>query len=60
MRAQTRTALVLALLAALGASCKVKGERKPHAQVGASAQALREAFNADVGKVRLIVLVAPT
>jgi hypothetical protein len=60
MRAQTRTGLVLVVLAALGASCKVKGERKPYAQVGANAQALREAFNADVGKVRLIVLVAPT
>lgn len=60
MRAQTKTVLLLALLAALSTSCKVKGEQQPFTQAGANAEALRETFNADVGKVRLIVLVAPT
>ena len=52
--------ILLASLAALVLSCKIKGERQPYAQLGPDAEALRAAFNADVGKVRLIVLVAPT
>ena len=49
------------VLAALLASCR-SGEpaRAPYAQMGAQAEALRAAFNADAGKVRLVVLVAPT
>lgn len=50
----------LAALAALSASCKIEGERRSHRAIGPDAAALREAFNADAGKVRLIVLVAPT
>jgi hypothetical protein len=35
-------------------------EPRPYEPIGADAEALRAAFNADAGKVRLIVLVAPT
>lgn len=52
--------VLLGALAALAPSCKVKGERQAYAQVGPDAAALRAAFNAEVGKVRLVVLVAPT
>ena len=49
-------------LAALPASisCKIRGERRVHESIGADAAALRQAFNAAAGKVRLVVLVAPT
>ena len=63
MRSSSKNAVfssLLVLLAALAASCKVKGERQPYERVGAAAEVLREAFNAGAGKVRLIVLVAPT
>ncbi len=52
--------LVAALAAALGTSCKIQGERQRYTAIGAEAAALREAFNAAAGKVRLVVLVAPT
>lgn len=60
-RAASRcTFLLVAVLAALAASCEVAGKRQPFAAIGAEAETLRAAFNADVGKVRLVVLVAPT
>ena len=46
--------------AALATSCQIEGERRAHTAVASDAAALRDAFNADAGKVRLIVLVAPT
>jgi hypothetical protein len=52
--------LLLAAAAALAPSCKVKGERQAYSQVAADGEALRAAFNAEAGKVRVIVLVAPT
>lgn len=54
-----RAGVLLVLVAAL-ASCKVAGKKSPYSAVGPEAAALRDAFNADAGKVRLIVLVAPT
>lgn len=50
----------LAAIAALGIGCKVKGERQPFTRIGPEAGALRAAFNAGAGKVRVVVLVAPT
>jgi hypothetical protein len=60
MRNRNVLGLVLAALALGGAACKIQGERRPYQPLGAGAAALRAAFNADTGKVRLIVLVAPT
>ena len=52
--------LALVWLVALVA-CKARGEpAAAFSSLGADAQALREAFNADAGKVRLVVLVSPT
>jgi hypothetical protein len=53
-------ALAVAALAPLAGSCEIPGRRQTHASIGGDAAALRAAFNADAGKVRLIVLVAPT
>jgi hypothetical protein len=38
----------------------IPGQTRPHQAVGAQAQTLREAFNADAGTVRIVALVFPT
>jgi hypothetical protein len=38
----------------------IPGRTRPHQPIGAQAQTLREAFNADAGTVRIIALVSPT
>jgi len=38
----------------------IPGETRPHQDIGAQAQTLRDAFNADTGKIRIIALVSPT
>jgi hypothetical protein len=38
----------------------IPGHTRPHQAVGAQAQTLREAFNADAGTVRIVALVSPT
>ena len=38
----------------------IPGDTRPHQNVGAQAQTLREAFNADAGNVRIVALVSPT
>jgi len=50
---------ILTVASAL-ASCKIAGKESPYAPIGRDAEGLRAAFNADAGKVRLVVLVAPT
>jgi hypothetical protein len=52
-------ALVIVAVGAISA-CRLEGKKSPYAPIGADAGALRAAFNADAGKVRLVVLVAPT
>ncbi|MEP6697724.1 MAG: hypothetical protein ABJA34_12740 [Pseudonocardiales bacterium] len=47
----------LSLLVLLG--CALPGHDRPHAAVGEQAVALRDAFNADVDKVRIVALVSP-
>jgi len=42
------------------ASCAPSGRPSPYQVLGADAQPLRSAFNANTGKVRIILLVAPT
>ena len=51
-------AWLIAVLAALG--CQPPGENRPHIALDAEASELRAAFNADSGKVRVVMLVAPT
>ncbi len=54
-----RAVLAAVLAAAALASCRA-GEEPRHREIGRDAWALRAAFNADAGRVRVVVLVAPT
>jgi hypothetical protein len=51
------TAGLLLVAAGLGAC---GAEEPSHREIGRDAWALRAAFNADAGRVRVVVLVAPT
>jgi hypothetical protein len=42
------------------AACGISGPTRPHTNLGTDAAALREAFNTDAGKVRVVALVSPT
>jgi hypothetical protein len=42
------------------AGCQPGGSDRPHVNLDANIEALRAAFNADSGKVRVVMLVAPT
>jgi hypothetical protein len=42
------------------ASCREKGPAVGYERLGAHEQSLRTAFNADVGKARVVMLVSPT
>ncbi len=53
-----RAALVAVLAAAALVACRHQEPR--HRELGRDAWALRAAFNADAGRVRVVVLVAPT
>jgi hypothetical protein len=53
-----RAVLLLLAVTALGA-CRAE-EEPSHREIGREAWALRAAFNADAGRVRVVVLVAPT
>lgn len=55
MRGAMMGALPLAAMLAFGAP-----ETADYERIGADAEPLRSAFNADVGKVRILMLVAPT
>jgi hypothetical protein len=52
--------IAVLLLVMFGGSCRVAGKQQDHRQVGASGETLRAAFNADVGKTRVLVLLSPT
>jgi hypothetical protein len=41
-------------------ACQPPGTDRPHTALGSQAQELREAFNADSGKVRVVMLASPT
>lgn len=58
-RVRSRVALAL-VLAALAGACQLSGKPRPYEAIGKDADALRAAFNADTGKVRILMLVAPT
>jgi hypothetical protein len=51
-------AVVVAGLALV--ACRVEGKKSQFSPLGADAAALRAAFNADGGRVRLVVLVSPS
>jgi hypothetical protein len=55
-----RSVLGTALLLTAIAGCQPRGEDRPHVSLGSDAGALRAAFNANSGKVRVVMLVAPT
>lgn len=51
-------AALLAVVTVMG--CVGRGPVSAHSVLNADAEPLRDAFNADSGKVRIIMLVAPT
>ncbi len=55
-----RTALAVLFAGLALASCRIEGKKSPYSALGADATALRAAFNADAGHVRLVMLVSPT
>ena len=57
---RTRRTVAGALLLIGMAACQPPGNDRPHTSLGDDAAALRAAFNADSGKVRVVMLVAPT
>ena len=57
---RSESAPVTAVATNVQTAPETKPEDRPYALTGAGAEALRAAFNADAGKVRLVVLVAPT
>lgn len=59
MRRNSSVVLALALFAAAGCHRQSR-PAIAHRAVGDDNQALREAFNADVDKVRVIMLVSPS
>lgn len=50
----------MAVFVALSLACQPPGDDRPHITLGQGAAQLRDAFNADSGKVRVVMLVAPT
>lgn len=59
MNRQRRTLTVLAA-ALLISACKAGGAASPFEVLDREASQLRERFNRDAGKVRVVMLVAPT
>jgi hypothetical protein len=61
MRVMRRTLLmgVTALLFSLGA-CTRSGSERPYKMIGSSPDAVQAAFNAAMGRVRVLMLVSPT
>jgi hypothetical protein len=53
--------LALAAVVVLGGlACQLKGPKRPYEPVGERAETLRAAFNAEAGRVRVVLLVEPT
>lgn len=50
----------LAAFAGMALACHPAGRNRPHVTLGPDAAELRATFNADTGKVRVVMLVAPT
>jgi hypothetical protein len=49
-----------AVLVLLAGACQLKGEKRPYERLGPEAAELRAAFNAEAGRVRVVMLVEPT
>ena len=54
------TRVILGTLLAVLTGCREKGPAVAHERLDPTASALRNAFNADIGKVRVLMLVSPT
>jgi hypothetical protein len=52
--------LLVAMLAAAASACLDRQAIRPHEPLGPGAEPLRAQFNSDAGRVRVIVIVAPT
>lgn len=58
MRASVAAAAILSLLGVT--ACHHLGTETPYVVVGDTSAAVKAAFNADVGKVRVVMIVSPT
>jgi hypothetical protein len=55
-----RAALAIFLAGLALASCRIEGKKSRYSPLGTDAAELRAAFNDDIGRVRLVVLVSPS
>jgi hypothetical protein len=55
-----RRSLLLVTAPLVFLACRSKGPTTGHETLDSTAAALRSAFNADTGKVRVLMLVSPT
>jgi len=61
MLTRMRSAVAIALVGLALAGCRQEAKKNSaYSAVGPDAAALRAAFNADTGRVRLVVLVSPS
>lgn len=60
MTRRRSTSIGLAMAMAMLLGCQLPGKDRPHTALGPDAGALRSAFNADSGNVRVVMLLAPT
>jgi hypothetical protein len=51
---------VLAAFGGLATACQPSGPSRPHVTLAPDLSELRAAFRADAGRVRVVMLVAPT
>ena len=54
------SAFFYSTVVAIMIACQPKGSNRPHTALDSQAQQLRAAFNADSGKVRVVMLASPT
>ncbi len=56
---RARTLRLLSCIALLVAALACRGPEQPYQSVGAHVSPLKEQFNADAGKTRILLLLAP-
>jgi hypothetical protein len=57
---RARLIIAIGVLAAAGATGACRGPARPHEALRAGAEPLRSHFNRDAGRVRVVILAAPT
>ena len=60
MKIPSRSALLILVGAFVAGACVPNRPAAPHADLSMTSEPLRAAFNADTGRVRVVMLVSPT